>query len=391
MQTRLHVRHLLVLIAVSILALSLPCSAAGKSNEKIGDYGYIDWLNQTVYAKGLGVAPKNKRNSDQAEALAYRAAVIVAQRNILEVIKGVHIDSTTIVENKIVTDERVISTIQGLVRFSNVDYSKKLAKDTVEVGVSMPLWGKLADILITRLEEPRQPSKATATGANLENRLDDLEWRIRTLEKQISGLKKISAEKERLLYLFQELAKAWQTYAADKPFFINAAYASESELSALRNQMIDQEKRMAAISALLTDLTRRLNTLEAHQEMSPRGPATGKPPETPPYTGLVIDARQIGFKPCLKPKIFCQGEQVYPGEYLDLQKAITGGYVRYYNSKAQAQQSQRAGSLPYVISAKDTFEGDRSLLVEPQAYTILKAIAEIPDNILADCRVVIVF
>ncbi len=391
MQTRLHVRHLLVLIAVSILALSLPCSAAGKSNEKIGDYGYIDWLNQTVYAKGLGVAPKNKRNSDQAEALAYRAAVIVAQRNILEVIKGVHIDSTTIVENKIVTDESVVSTIQGLVRFSNVDYSKKLAKDTVEVGVSMPLWGKLADILITRLEEPRQPSKATATGANLENRLDDLEWRIRTLEKQISGLKKISAEKERLLYLFQELAKAWQTYAADKPFFINAAYASESELSALRNQMIDQEKRMAAISALLTDLTRRLNTLEAHQEMSPRGPATGKPPETPPYTGLVIDARQIGFKPCLKPKIFCQGEQVYPGEYLDLQKAITGGYVRYYNSKAQAQQSQRAGSLPYVISAKGTFEGDRSLLVEPQSYTILKAIAEIPDNILADCRVVIVF
>ncbi len=128
MQTRLHVRHLLVLIAVSILALSLPCSAAGKSNEKIGDYGYIDWLNQTVYAKGLGVAPKNKRNSDQAEALAYRAAVIVAQRNILEVIKGVHIDSTTIVENKIVTDESVVSTIQGLVRFSNVDYSKSWPK-----------------------------------------------------------------------------------------------------------------------------------------------------------------------------------------------------------------------------------------------------------------------
>ena len=391
MQTRLHVRRLLVLIAVSLLALSLPCSAAGKSNEKIGDYGYIDWLNQTVYAKGLGVAPKDKRNSDQAEALAYRAAVIVAQRNILEVIKGVHIDSTTIVENKIVTDESVVSTIQGLVRFSTVDYSKKLAKDTVEVGVSMPLWGKLADILITRLEEPRQPSKATATGANLENRLDDLEWRIRTLEKQISGLKKISAEKERLLYLFQELAVAWQRYAVDKPFFINAAYASESELSALRNQMIDQEKRMAAISVLLTDLTRRLNTLEARKEMSPRSQATGKPPETPPYTGLVIDARQIGFKPCLKPTIFCRGEQLYPGEYLDMKKAIKNGYVRYYNSKAQAQQSQRAGSLPYVISAKETFEGDRSLLVEPQSYTILKAIAETPDNFLADCRVVIVF
>lgn len=391
MQTRLHISHLLVLITVSILALSLPCSAAGISSEKIGDYGYIDWLNQTVYAKGLGVAPKDKRNSDQAEALAYRAAVIVAQRNILEVIKGVHIDSTTVVENKIVTDEKVVSSIQGLVRFSTVDYSKQLTRDTVEVGVSMPLWGKLADILITSIEEPRHPTKATATSADLKYRLNDLEQRIQTLENQISGLKKISAEKERLLYLFQELAMAWQTHAVEKPFFINAAYASDADLSALRNQMNDQEKRLAAFSVILTDLSRRLGTLEAHKEMIPRSPTTGKPPETPPYTGLVIDARQIGFKPCLKPTIFCRGEQLYPDEYLDLQKAIKNGYVRYYNNKAQAQQSQRAGSLPYVISAKGTFEGDRSLLVGPQAYTILKAIAESPDNFLANGRVVIVF
>lgn len=82
---------------------------------------------------------------------------------------------------------------------------------------------------------------------------------------------------------------------------------------------------------------------------------------------------------------------MYPGEYLDLRKAIKSGYVRDYNNKAQAQQSQRAGSLPYVISAKGTVEGDRSLLVGPQAYTILKAIAESPDNFLADCRGIIVF
>ena len=92
----------------------------------------------------------------------------MAQRNILEVIKGVHIDSTTVVENKIVTDEKVVSSIQGLVRFSTVDYSKQLTRDTVEVGVSMPLWGKLADILITSIEEPRHPTKATATNADLE-------------------------------------------------------------------------------------------------------------------------------------------------------------------------------------------------------------------------------
>ena len=93
----------------------------------------------------------------------------------------------------------------------------------------------------------------------------------------------------------------------------------------------------------------------------------------------------------MKPSIYCRGEQLYPGEFLNLQKAIKSGYVRYYNNKSQAQQSQRVGSLPYVISAKSTFEGDRSLLVGPQSYSILKAIARSPDSFLADCRVVIVF
>jgi len=391
MNAQLNPYRLLIFIAVSILLLQSPSAAAGFQKEAIGTYGYIDWLNQIVYAKGLGVAPKDKRNSAQAQALAERAAIVVAQRNLLEVIKGVHIDSTTVVEKKIITNERIVTSIQGLVRFCNVEYSKQLTKDTVEVGVSMPLMGKLGGILITLIEEPRDQPKTLLTPSSLENRLNRLEQRIRTLEEEISGLKKISFEKERLLYLFQELAMAWQTYAAHKPFFVNAGYASDTELSALRNQMIDQEKRLAAFSVLLTDLSRRLDTLEIQKETISPDRTDIKPSQAPPYTGLVIDARQTGFKPCLKPKIFSRGEQFYPGAYIDLKNAVKSGYVRYFNNKTQAQQSQRAGSLPYVIFAEGTFEGDRSLSLEPESYDILQAIIQSPTNFLADCRVVIIF
>jgi len=391
METGMNPYRILNFVVFSILVLTLPVNAASLQKENIGTYGYIDWLNQTVYATGMGLAPKDKRNSDQAMALAERAAIIVAQRNLLEVIKGVHIDSRTVVEEKLVTDERIVSNIQGVIKFCRVEYSKQLSGDSVEVGVSMPLTGRLGGILFTLTERAGDQRKANGASDDLEGRLNRLERRIQMLEEEISGLKKTSLEKERLMILFQELVAAWQTYAVHKPFFINAGYASDTELSAIRNQMNDQEKRMAAFSVLLTDLSRRLDTLETGKEPEPEVRPDKQPHQAPPYTGLVIDARQIGFKPCLKPNIFSRGEQLYPGAYVDMAKALKSGYVRYFNNKVQAQQSQRVGSLPYVIFAEGTPEGDRSLALDPESYEILKAVIESPSNFLRECRVVIVF
>ena len=382
---------ILYIFAVSILVLSLPANAANFQKEEIGTYGYIDWINQTVYAKGLGMAPKDKRNTPQAMELAERAAIVVAQRNLLEVIKGVHIDSHTLVENKMVANEWIVSSIQGMVRFSKVEYSKEMSKDTVEVLVSMPLTGNLGDVLFTLTEDSGKQQQGAGTVFDLENRLERLERRIQLLEEEIPGLRKISLEKERLMYLFEELAVAWQAYAARNSFIINADYVSATELSDIRNQMVDQEKRLAAFSALLTDMSRRLDALEAKKQTKPEDQANRTPAKAPPYTGLVIDARQIGFKPCLKPKLFIQGEQLYPGAYVDFEKAVKSGYVRYFNNKVQAQQSQRIGSLPYVIFAEGTYEGDRGLALDPDAYDTLKAIIESPINFLAACRVVIIF
>ncbi len=78
--------------------------------------GEIDWSGNTVRATGTGVLDPGNPNIAQARLMAERAAVVVAQRNLLETVQGVRVDSETRVEN-FMTDYDVIYTrVEGLVR-----------------------------------------------------------------------------------------------------------------------------------------------------------------------------------------------------------------------------------------------------------------------------------
>ena len=110
-----------------------------------------------------------------------------------------------------------------------------------------------------------------------------------------------------------------------------------------------------------------------------------------PYTGLVVDARETGFRPCLKPEIYAPSELLYPGGAVDPATAVRGGYVRYYRQLGRAQQSARAGALPYTIKARGIYRGQRSLAVDAEAARRLKEIMALPDNFFKKAHVVIVF
>ncbi len=78
--------------------------------------GEIDWSGNTVRATGTGVLDIGNPNMAQARLMAERAAVVVAQRNLLEAIQGIRVDSETRVEN-FMTDYDVIYTrVEGIVR-----------------------------------------------------------------------------------------------------------------------------------------------------------------------------------------------------------------------------------------------------------------------------------
>ena len=100
---------------LELLPLSHEVALPGEVEETLPS-GDIDWSGNTVRAVGTGVVDTGNPNSAQALLMAERAAVVVAQRNLLELVKGVRVDSETRVEN-FMTDYDVIYTrVQGIVR-----------------------------------------------------------------------------------------------------------------------------------------------------------------------------------------------------------------------------------------------------------------------------------
>lgn len=80
--------------------------------------GEINWVHGYISVTGQGAAVRG--SLAQARPLARRAAVSDAQRNLLEIIKGVKIDSTTTVENFVVTSDVIQSHVNGLVKGAHV-------------------------------------------------------------------------------------------------------------------------------------------------------------------------------------------------------------------------------------------------------------------------------
>jgi len=381
----------LILVLMWMACLPIPVHAAGHVQEQINEYGYIDWLNQKVYATGIGMAPEAKTNQTQAKTLAYRAAMVVAQRNLLEVIKGVHIDSQTLLEKRIVSDEKIISKIEGVVRFSQVESSRQMDDGAVSVTISMPLSGQMGEILIHAIEDSGQPAEQSSRSQEIMQRLSVLEKRVTALEHQLSRLKDISADQKSMIHLLTYLVEAWQRDAEHRRHFFQVGFASDEETAALRHQIDQQEKQMAAMAIHLNDLSSRLVALEKNMEEKIPTSPTDSPSKTYPYTGLIVDARDIGFKPSLRPGLFHQGQQIYPGRSLNLSRAIQGGYVRYYNDRYQAQQSDRIGTLPYFTKATETYGGERGLALDREAFNILRSVHQHPHNFLSRCKVVIIF
>lgn len=101
--------------------------------------GSVNWTSGWVKATGVGVPPPNAGAA--GKAMAQRAAFSVAVRNLLEVVKGVRIDSATLVENYIVQDDVIKSQVTGFVKGAQIEKTIASPDGSVEVLVKAPLWG----------------------------------------------------------------------------------------------------------------------------------------------------------------------------------------------------------------------------------------------------------
>ena len=87
-----------------------------------------------------------------------------------------------------------------------------------------------------------------------------------------------------------------------------------------------------------------------------------EPPSPPPvpeaklaptiYSGLVIDARGLGVKPAMAPKVLSEGgQEIYGSAVVDRDWAVREGMVGYSKDLFVAQSSGRVGEKPLVVKA----------------------------------------
>ena len=247
--------------------------------EPVGQTGKVDWSTGVITAVGIGAPPAQPANAAQARAMAERAAQVVALRNLLEAVKGVRVDSTTLVENFMVTSDAIRTEVSGFVQGAMIMDKKYMSDGSVEVTVGMKLTGALADALLPKTP-PTPPTGITGT-------------------------------------------------------------------------------------------------------LTPATPGQA-------YTGLIVDARGLGVRPAIAPKIVNEdGKEVYGSAWISRDYAVREGMVGYLKDPIAAQTNPRVTDRPLMVKAlRVSGDGRVDLMIANADAAMLHGVSQ-NLSCLEKCRVII--
>ncbi len=116
------------------------------------DNGEINWSRGMILAQGSGAPPKEAKNIAQARLMAERAALVDARRNLMEVLKGVQVDSVNELEVYLGKNDQTRLSAAAFVQGSTEvkDRRRYLPEGGMEVTVAMNLTG---DFLLWMFKE----------------------------------------------------------------------------------------------------------------------------------------------------------------------------------------------------------------------------------------------
>ena len=267
-----------IVAGVLVLALavfSLPAAEAAPG-----------WDGGNIRAAGLGIAPAGTYGA-QAEALARRAAITDAYRQLAEQINGVSVDATTTVENMIVTNNTVRTHVSALIKGAKIIEEKIQRDGSYIMTLELPVYGSgsLASSIFT-------PNKAPEAWTSPENVYTP--YRPQDYDTTGSG-----------------------TYDR-RPWGRDAG-----------RTMPPAPIRPTTPSAPITP------------------PADTVPAGH--YTGVIIDCTGLGLRPVMSPVIKADnGRPIYGYKNLDSDKVVQNGMASYVRSEADAT---RAGKNPLRLRA----------------------------------------
>ncbi|MBL4940225.1 MAG: hypothetical protein JKY81_01030 [Colwellia sp.] len=185
---------LFILCSLNVLAKD------GHLTEFVGTSGQINWTDASVSAIGYGVAPPDK-NPNVAPFLACRAAIVDAQRNLLESFQGVRVTTTTLVSNYMLTSDVIKSSVEGTIKGAIIKSRNNRLDGSCKIELQAPLRGKTSKSIYQNLYSEELStsllnsfwsnwiSTAHAATLNTSNTQQVVE-KIAELDKRISVLEK---------------------------------------------------------------------------------------------------------------------------------------------------------------------------------------------------------
>ena len=132
-------RRKIFFAGILVIALSFYLASFAPAEEMKS--GEINWVQGYIAAIGNGTAdPSGNKVKDKLKSL--RAAELVAQRTLLETLKGVRIDSTTTVEDLMLKEDIIHSRVGGVIRGAmivrrDVTWEEGVPLATVEIRVCL--------------------------------------------------------------------------------------------------------------------------------------------------------------------------------------------------------------------------------------------------------------
>ncbi|WP_018248072.1 LPP20 family lipoprotein [Orenia marismortui] len=132
--------YLLCLIFLFSVVVHADVSSGGIFEKE--EDGYLDWEKSVVRATGFGIAPSYVKNKSQAIIMAREAAITMAQRRLLEIIKGVRIDSEQTVENAQIKSDLIKKKVSGLVKGAQIVEEKKMDNRSYMIVVELQFYGR---------------------------------------------------------------------------------------------------------------------------------------------------------------------------------------------------------------------------------------------------------
>ena len=272
--------------------------------------------------------------------MAERAAFVVALRNLLETVKGVRVDSESVVENFMVKSDVIRTRVDGIVKGAQIVKRQYLSDGSVEVLVGMNMKGAFLNAVIP----DHFGKQSTATGPSL-------------IPRKPSDIKPSQPGPQMNRPVFPEAPSEKKTEPT-KPS--PSRPEPVSPVPSVSERKPEPAKPAPVPTPPAVPEARTEPVKPAHvspdQKQEPLKPAPApRADATVAFkggiaTGLVIDARGLGLRPALLPRIVDQqGQEVYVGQVVTRTNAVEQGVAGYAKDVNAAANNFRVTDNPAVI------------------------------------------